>query len=209
MTLALPFAGCAAPASETRPGWRTFEVRVQVNVLARGPVHFWLPLTREAPYQRDLGSTWQSNGATITVVETADGAALLMAEWTDAADDPSIDLVMRMATRDIAVLLDRSRSVTPGDQTPYLRPTALIPTDGIVRGTAGDITRGHQSDRSRARAIYDWIVEHTVRDLDVRGCGLGDIRSMLESKNLAGERAELDALFVGLARASSIPARDL
>jgi transglutaminase-like putative cysteine protease len=212
MTLALPFAGCGGPASDARADWRTFDVRVQVNVLgARGPVRLWLPLplTRQTSYQRDLGSTWQSNGATTTATESAGGAALLMADWTNATDDPSIELIMRMATRDVAVPLDRSRPAPPEDLTPYLRPTALIPTDGIVRDTAAHITRGHQSDLSRARAIYDWIVEHTVRDPDVRGCGLGDIRWMLETKNLAGKCADLNALFVGLARASSLPARDL
>lgn len=212
MTLALPLAGCAAPSEEAKPDWRSFEVRVHVQLIdARGPVRIWLPLplARAAPYQRDLGSTWQSNGATTMAAETTDGAALLMADWTDAEDDPSIELVMRVATRDIAVPLDRPRSVAPENVTSYLRPTTLIPTDGIVRDTAVNITRGHQSDLSRARALYDWIVEHTVRDPDVRGCGLGDIRWMLESKHLAGKCADLNALFVGLARASGIPARDL
>ena len=43
----------------------------------------------------------------------------------------------------------------------------------------------------------------------MKGCGLGDIRGMLEMKNLSGKCADLNALFVGLARASGLPARDL
>jgi transglutaminase-like putative cysteine protease len=43
----------------------------------------------------------------------------------------------------------------------------------------------------------------------VKGCGLGDIRWMLETGNLRGKCADLNALFVGLARASGLPARDL
>jgi transglutaminase-like putative cysteine protease len=43
----------------------------------------------------------------------------------------------------------------------------------------------------------------------VRGCGRGDIRSMLETGNLGGKCADLNALYVGLARASGIPARDV
>ena len=75
-----------------------------------------------------------------------------------------------------------------------MKPTKLIPTDGIVRETAQTITRGHRTELSRARAIYDWIVEHTVRDPEVKGCGLGDIRWMLESKSLAGKSAEPNSL---------------
>ena len=83
------------------------------------------------------------------------------------------------------------------------------PLDGIVKQTANAITKGKTSDLAKARAIYDWIVENTVRDPDVKGCGLGDIRGMLEMKNLSGKCADLNALFVGLARASGLPARDL
>jgi transglutaminase-like putative cysteine protease len=61
----------------------------------------------------------------------------------------------------------------------------------------------------KARAIYEWIVENTFRDPKVRGCGTGDIRTMLDSKNLGGKCADLNALFVGLARAAGIPAREI
>jgi transglutaminase-like putative cysteine protease len=84
-----------------------------------------------------------------------------------------------------------------------------VRTDGIVAKTAEEITRGRGSDLDKARAIYEWIVENTFRDPKVRGCGLGDIRAMLETKNLGGKCADLNALFVGLARASGIPARDV
>ena len=65
------------------------------------------------------------------------------------------------------------------------------------------------SDLEKARAIYDWIVENTFRDPKTRGCGVGDIRFMLESKNLSGKCADLNALYVGLARAAGLPARDV
>src|SRR6202007_3018510 len=91
----------------------------------------------------------------------------------------------------------------------YLRPTKLLPTGGIVKATAAEITSGAHTDIERARAIYEWIVENTFRDPATRGCGTGDIRFMLESKNLSGKCADLNALFVGLARASGIPARDV
>ena len=42
-----------------------------------------------------------------------------------------------------------------------------------------------------------------------RGCGVGDIKYLLESKNLGGKCADLNALFVGLSRSLGIPARDI
>ena len=61
----------------------------------------------------------------------------------------------------------------------------------------------------KARAIYEWIVENTYRDPKTRGCGVGDIKYLLESKNLGGKCADLNALFVGLARSVGVPARDV
>src|SRR5262249_46158585 len=51
--------------------------------------------------------------------------------------------------------------------------------------------------------------ENTFRDPKTRGCGVGDIRSMLEAGNLGGKCADLNALYVGLARAAGLPARDV
>src|SRR5205814_10628702 len=88
------------------------------------------------------------------------------------------------------------------------RGTRLLPTDGIVQATAMKITRGMRDDLAKARAIYEWVIDNTFRDPATRGCGLGDIRFMLESKNLGGKCADLNALYVGLARAAGLPARD-
>lgn len=62
---------------------------------------------------------------------------------------------------------------------------------------------------SRKPAIYEWVVDNTFRDPKVRGCGRGDIRFMLESGDLGGKCADLNALYVGLARAAGLPARHI
>jgi transglutaminase-like putative cysteine protease len=84
-----------------------------------------------------------------------------------------------------------------------------MPTDGIVKTTADEITAGKKTDTEKARAIYEWIVENTFRNSKTRGCGTGDIRYMLESKDMGGKCADLNALYVGLARAAGLPARDV
>jgi transglutaminase-like putative cysteine protease len=99
--------------------------------------------------------------------------------------------------------------MVPEELEHYLRPTKLLPTDGIVKETAAEITAGATSDVDKARAIYEWIVENTFRNPKTRGCGVGDIRFMLESQDLGGKCADLNALYVGLARAAGLPARDV
>jgi len=100
-------------------------------------------------------------------------------------------------------------SLPPSARACFTQATSLLPTDGIVKKTALEITRTARTDADKARAIYEWIVEHTFRDPKVRGCGIGDIRGMLETENLGGKCADLNGLFVGLARAAGLPARDV
>ena len=68
-----------------------------------------------------------------------------------------------------------------------------------VKERADSITAGVNDPDGKARAIYDWIVDHTVRDPDVHGCGIGDVKSLLASGSLKGKCADLSSLFVGLA----------
>jgi transglutaminase-like putative cysteine protease len=84
-----------------------------------------------------------------------------------------------------------------------------LPTDGVVKTTADEITKNAKTDVEKARAIYEWIVDNTFRNPKTRGCGTGDIRFMLETRDFGGKCADLNALFVGLARAAGLPARDV
>ena len=65
-----------------------------------------------------------------------------------------------------------------------------MPTDGIVRQTALAATRGASTDIDKARALYDWVVQNAWREPQVRGCGEGDIKTMLETGNLGGKCAD-------------------
>ena len=66
-----------------------------------------------------------------------------------------------------------------------------------------EITRGATTDLDKARALFEWIVVNTYRNPKTHGCGRGDIRFMLESGDLGGKCADLNALFVGLAHCRS------
>jgi len=123
-----------------------------------------------------------------------------------------VEVTSRIATRDRAIDFSQPGPVKALDRASfrlYTGATELLPTDGIVRRTASEITRGARNDLDKARAIYEWVVDHTARNPKTRGCGVGDIRSMLASGDLAGKRADLNALYVGLARAAGLPARDV
>ncbi len=197
--------------------WRVFEVTTKVGVLKpAGTSRVWLPLplAGDTDYQKNLGSTWNVEGGTAAVVNDGKyGAEMLYFEAAASDKVPAVRMTSRFATIDRAVDLSKPGSGSKADRADlqrYLASTELIPTDGIVRDTAREIIKSAgSSDVEKARAIYEWIVENTFRDPKTRGCGVGDIKYLLESKNLGGKCADLNALFVGLARAVGIPARDI
>jgi transglutaminase-like putative cysteine protease len=195
--------------------WRTFEVTTEVEVLKpEGVTRVWVPtpLTEDTPYQKLLGNAWKADAAQVVLhTDPKYRAGILVATWP-ASQKPLLAVTSLFATRDIAVDFAAPARLPAGEPDSlqkYLEPTELLPTDGIVKQTADEIVRGARSDLEKARALYEWIVDNTFRDPKTRGCGLGDIKFMLESKNLSGKCADLNALFVGLARAAGIPARDV
>lgn len=197
--------------------WRTFEVTTKAEVTnPSGVTRVWLPLPLavETDYHKPLGNNWKGNAAvTRAHRDEKYDAAFLYVEWAASEKAPLVEVVSRFSTRDRAVDLSKPLASPVKESAAVLKtytaPTKLMPTDGIVLETSREITQGARTDLDRARVIYEWIVENTFRDPKVRGCGIGDIKGMLETRNLGGKCADLNALFVGLARAAGIPARDL
>lgn len=198
---------------DPRPGpWRTFEVSTRVEVQRpEGRTRLWLPLPSvDSDWQRSVSNAWSSNGQTRLLGDAVYGARLLLVEFADGEPRPWVELHSRVQTRDRALAAPpRPAPVAAEDLRFWTRPTALLPTDGIVRATALQATRGARGDEEQARAIYDWVVRHSWREPKVRGCGEGDIKTMLETGNLGGKCADINALFVGLCRAVGLPARDV
>lgn len=199
---------------DPRPGdWKSYEVVTKVSLQhASGPSTVWIPLPSiDTDWQRSLSSNWTGN-ATKTHVQTDPhyGARFLVAEF-DGRVPPALEVVSRVQTRDRAVDWKRQ---APGTETAedlrlWLQPTDLVPLNGIVRKTALTITKGARTDEEKVQRLYDWIVLNTFREPKVKGCGTGDIKTMLETGNFGGKCADLNGLFVGLARASGVPARDV
>ena len=209
-----PAADAAARRFAPKPGdWRTFDVTTRVDILLpQGATRVWLPIPCiDSDYQRSLESSFSSNGKTQRMADGRSGAQMLYAEFAASEVNPFVELTSRVQTQSRAVDWSTTGGAREDADTlqHWTQPTALIPTDGIVRKTALEATRGAHTDVQKVRKIYDWIVANTYREPKVRGCGEGDIKTMLETGNLGGKCADLNALFVGLSRAVGVPARDL
>lgn len=209
----LPAQAAFAPKTGT---WRNFELITRVEIAEpAGTMQAWIPLPAfsDPLWFKPGGSIWETNAKTVEIANDPQyGAEMLHVVWEDDTRAPVVEVKSAFATQSRAVDLHTPtgpHTLSDAERVLNLAPTELIPTDGIVKETSDRITAGANSDLDKARSIYEWIVEATYRNAAVRGCGLGDIASMLASGNLGGKCADLNALFVGLARAAGLPARDL
>jgi hypothetical protein len=185
-------AGLLAQA-ETPEQWRAFEITTQVEILKpQGATRAWLPTPLAvAPYQKTMGDTYHPGSGTAVMIETnASEPDMLGCSW-DEGVYPALTLISRVATKAHAANLATPTVPPPlnlSSFAPFLKPTRPVPTDGIVQTKANAITKGGGTDFERAHAIYDIVLEHTVRDPTT---------------------ADLNALFVSLCRAAGIPARSV
>lgn len=216
---ALLRTGPAFAANEFAPkpgAWRTYEITTAIEILKpEGLTQVWVPvpaLTQDS-WIKAGETTWTSpTGKAARVRDAKSGAEMVHITWAAGDAKPEASIVSRFQARDRSVAQAKSATapaLSPEHKKLYTSATELHPIDGIVAETAQKITAGATTDIDKAKRIYDWIVDNTQRNPKTRGCGTGDIASMLKTGTLNGKCADLNALYVGLARASGIPARDI
>jgi transglutaminase-like putative cysteine protease len=222
ISASLAFPGTRRVFAEGVPTgeWRIFEVTTRVEVAKpSGPTLIWVPaaLLGETAYQKTLANDFKAEGGEARMVEKAskaDRLGIVAAKYPEGAK-PVLTVTSRVQTQNIAVdpsPAGKAATTAKADKSElehFLQSTKYVPTDGIVKATSALATKGAKTDTEKAKAIYEWIVDNTYRNPKTRGCGVGDIRFMLESKDLGGKCADLNALYFGLARAAGIPARDV
>jgi transglutaminase-like putative cysteine protease len=162
---------------------------------------------------RPGATTWTTNAGSAEIVQSSPtGPKMLFAQWSANAGNRYLEAKSLVTTRDLSVDLSRPHAPAPLPADLYrfyTSATELMPTDGIVGETSRKIVGGATSDLEKAKRIYDWVVENASRNPKTRGCGLGNVSFMLQTGDLSGKCADINGLYVALARAAGIPSRDL
>jgi transglutaminase-like putative cysteine protease len=87
----------------------------------------------------------------------------------------------------------------------FLSPDRLIPIDGKIAEEAKRVVRDDMLPLEKVRAIYDHVAGTLKYDKSGVGWGLGDALYACDAR--AGNCTDFHSLFIGMARASGIPAR--
>lgn len=87
----------------------------------------------------------------------------------------------------------------------FLAPNRLVPIDGKIAEEARRVTQASNTPFSRARDLYDHIVRTVAYDKSGQGWGRGDASYACDIRR--GNCTDFHSLFIGEARALSIPSR--
>jgi len=86
-----------------------------------------------------------------------------------------------------------------------LAPDHLVPLDGKVLDEVKQVVREDVTPLEKARAIYEHVVQTVTYDKSGTGWGRGDVIYACDVRK--GNCTDFHSLFIGMARASKIPAR--
>lgn len=204
----LPPVKAAEPPAE----WRTYQITTTVDLKGSGrPSKLWLPLplNQDTLFQRTLGHTWEGNPGNASMRRLPDGdLEVFHCEWRDGSDGKlQISTLVTTADRHFDVT---KRTVAPEREDILrrnLQASQMIPNEGLSFQLGERILGRIKDPVAQAKAIYEWVVDNTIYDPSLPGCGRGDVREQLIRGQYGGRSADINGLFVSICRSIGIPAR--
>lgn len=199
-------------APEPPTEWRAYEITTTVTLKpSKGLIKVWLPLplNQDTLFQRTLSHAWSGNPDSAAMRRLPDGnLEVLHAEWLNV-DRPTLQIKTTVTTADRHFDVTK-RTVAPEREDILrrnLQASQLIPNEGLAHQVGERIVGRIKDPVAQAKAVYDWVVENTIYDPSLPGCGTGDVRQQLISGQYGGRSADINGLFVAICRAIGIPAR--
>ncbi len=189
------------------------------------PAKLWNPLPYNASYQKMKFINFKGNYDLFDINNKNEyDANTFYAKWDKSSKRKFVTFDMEIETkyRSVPIKIIKQASKKnlpiPDDVKLYLKPSAHIPTSGIIKALADRITKGKTDRFEKVKAIYFWCTKHTFRDKKVIGCGKGDVNKMVKPENVekiyktgkfGGKCTDLSSLFTALSRAAGIPTREV
>ncbi|HLA27838.1 MAG TPA: transglutaminase domain-containing protein [Syntrophales bacterium] len=187
----------------------TFHINLSAPANSRD-VRLWIPYPVSDENQTVMKGSIDGNYSSYGIYKEKEfGNTLLYADWNNPTKDRHLTYTFTI-TREEIVRKDFPKGELSFNQKEfekYLVATSLGPTVGKVKEKAETITKGKKTSLAKARAIYDWIVDNMYRDPQIKGCGFGEVESLLES--MGGKCGDIHSVYVALARSVGVPAREV
>lgn len=198
--------------AKVRQGEVTFKITIDAPENSRD-VRVWIPYPVSDKEQTIEDVKIDGNFSKSGVYSQKEkGDMSLYAEWKEPAKERYITLTFKAKAverikKDFPKNIPLEESGIPAEIKEFVKGSQYTPTDGRIKEIAMNVTRGKKGILEKAEAVYDWVIENTYRDPNVQGCGIGDVERMLTIKG--GKCADISGVYVAIARAAGVPARDV
>lgn len=184
---------------------------VDLNTLEKSNnVKLWIPYPVSDENQEITNISINGNfSKTGIYTDSKYGNHILYAEWNSNIEKRILTYSFDVKRKEVITknFKEKELSFSKNEFKKYLMPSSKGHISGSIKKKALEITKGKKTNLQKARAIYDWIVDNMYRDPNVKGCGYGDVEKLLVT--LGGKCADIHSVFVALARASGVPAREV
>ena len=205
---AIGIATGAVQAPSTRAIEATYVATVQSVPAGLSRLEVWVPLPSDAAAQRIRNVRVESPYPGGIRRESEHGNSYFYFS-TDQPRPGPLEIRVRFdadRTESVRGLAAASAPVeSAASLEKYLRPERLVTLSPRVRELARQVTWGHRTPESKARAIYDYLINTMTYDKTVAGWGQGDTERACDVAK--GNCTDFHSLFMSLARAEGIPAR--
>lgn len=204
---------CAGKAPQMVPKEKMGEVTFKVNIDSfegAKKVRLWLPYPVPNDYQKITDLKVDGNFTKRSFYqEDKFGNSILYVEWHEPKSQPEMTYSFKVKRYEIIKkdFSQKEDGAIPSEVKKFLLPSRLVPIDESIKGIAEEITKGKSTILVKAEAIYNYIIENYRRDLDIKGCGIGDVLNLLKTK--AGKCVDIHSVYVALARSVGIPSKEI
>lgn len=187
-------------------------VTIKVNLPAEkgsARAKLWLPYPLSGEYQTIEDMSVNGTFVNSSVYrEPVSGAIYQFAQWNKISGERKFEMQFKAYAKERrSTDLADTFAPIPKEVEKYLESDKWIPTDGKIKEIADEITKDVDGILLKSRLIYDWVVENTFRDPDVKGCGFGIIAHTLVHRG--GKCVDISTEYIAIARAAGVPAREV
>ena len=198
------------------PATRSFDFNYLTRIPALGPeagtLRVWIPVPETDPQQLISGLTIESPVPYVLHrdPEYRNQYAYLEVKPEQAREPFTVRLRFQTLRREHKVDVANGGAAagaraTPAELARWLQPDRLVPLDGMIAALAEQETRGLTRPLDKARALFSYVVSTMRYDKTGEGWGRGDALFACTARK--GNCTDFHALFIGMMRASGIPAR--
>ena len=198
-------AGAPAAAPAVRDFEATYVATVAQVPAGLSRLELWVPVPQSSPDQTVRDVRIEGPCADAIRREHENGNVYYYCSIDDPKPGPLEVRVHFAAQRREAGVGGSPGSESAESLKKYLQAESLVTLSPRIREIARQVTLGHDTPESKARAIYDFIVSTMTYDKTTPGWGNGDTERACDVKK--GNCTDIHSYFMSLVRAEGIPAR--